>query len=283
VAHELQRLPPEENVRFTMLDITQNIAPVIAPQSHSGTRPVLRYRSSDDTEGTAGSMPVWEHRSDAETEIAANIGNAASAASAPPPDFATTLAYAQEEAVAETGAGEEFGFGDLIDMVNPLQHIPIVNVLYRDLTGDRIGPAARVIGGTLYGGPIGGGAALVNIAVEYETGRDVTGNMVAMVTEGKAPSYRSIPDRPEQRLAAAAQPQTAPANLPGSVLSFADLGGGRQRVVESFVEDDMERTAGTMVRRYVQAAPAEPLNFLPPREPITTLSFGLPKKEENTD
>jgi len=264
-----------------MIDITQNTPSAAAPQPHHGPRAVLRYRSTDDTEGTAGSMPVWERRSDAETEIAANIGSAASAASAAPPDFATTLAYAQDTPPPDTSADAEFGFGDLVDMVNPLQHIPLVSTLYRDLTGDSIGPAARVIGGTLYGGPIGGGAALMNVAVEYETGRDVTGNMVAMVTEGKAPSYRSVPDRPEQRLAAAAQAQSAPSDLPGSVLSFADLGGGRQRVVESFVEDDMERTAGTMVRRYVQAGPAEePLNFLPPREPITTLSFGDTDQEK---
>lgn len=258
-----------------MIDITQNTTPPhTAPQPHNGSRAVLRYRSADDTEGTAGSMPVWERRSDAETEIAATIGSAASAAAAPPPDFATTLAYAQDSTPPDTGGEEEFGFGDLIDMVNPLQHIPIVNALYRDLTGDRIGPAARIIGGTLYGGPVGGGAALANVVVEYETGRDVTGNMIAMVTEGKTPSYRSVPDQPEQRLAAATHDET-PSDLPGTVLSFADLGGGRKRVVESFVEDDMERTAGTRVRRYVQdAAVEERLNFLPPREPITTLSFG---------
>ncbi|HEY8191622.1 MAG TPA: hypothetical protein VIG74_04290, partial [Alphaproteobacteria bacterium] len=92
----------------------------------------------------------------------------------------------------------------------------------------------------------------------------------------------SVPDRPEQRLAAATHEET-PSDLPGTVLSFADLGGGRKRVVESFVEDDMERTAGTMVRRYVQVSAAETMNFLPPREAITTLGFGLPKPEKNTD
>jgi hypothetical protein len=54
-------------------------------------------------------------------------------------------------------------------------------------------------------------------------------------------------------------------------------------VVESFVEDDMERTAGTMVRRYAQSAPPESLNFLPPREPITALSFESPRKETKTN
>src|SRR4051812_37075024 len=41
---------------------------------------------------------------------------------------------------------KDFGFGDLVDIVNPLQHIPIVSTLSRHWTGDQIGPAPRVIG-----------------------------------------------------------------------------------------------------------------------------------------
>jgi hypothetical protein len=44
-----------------------------------------------------------------------------------------------------------FEFGDFIDIVNPLQHIPIVATIYRNLTDDRIGMAPRVIGGALWG------------------------------------------------------------------------------------------------------------------------------------
>src|SRR4051812_22998827 len=40
---------------------------------------------------------------------------------------------------------EDFGFGDLVDIVNPLKHIPIFSPLYRHWTGDQIGPAPRVI------------------------------------------------------------------------------------------------------------------------------------------
>jgi hypothetical protein len=46
-------------------------------------------------------------------------------------------------------------FGDLIDVVNPLQHLPVLGNVYRWLTGDDLSPAARVAGGALYGGPIG--------------------------------------------------------------------------------------------------------------------------------
>lgn len=67
-------------------------------------------------------------------------------------------------------------FSDLIDVVNPLQHIPIVNTIYRELTGDEIGAAPRLAGGTLYGGPIGLAASAVNLGVEAMTGDDIGGH-----------------------------------------------------------------------------------------------------------
>lgn len=70
--------------------------------------------------------------------------------------------------------GEDgFTFGDLIDIINPLQHIPIVSTAYRAITGDEIGAGPRMIGGALVGGVAGFAAAAVGAAVEGETGMDV--------------------------------------------------------------------------------------------------------------
>ncbi|MEP4884867.1 MAG: hypothetical protein ABJ215_00715, partial [Alphaproteobacteria bacterium] len=44
------------------------------------------------------------------------------------------------------GDGEGF-FSTLLDIVNPLQHIPLVSSLYREITGDEISPSARIVGG----------------------------------------------------------------------------------------------------------------------------------------
>ena len=46
-------------------------------------------------------------------------------------------------------------FERAVDVINPLQHIPFVNFLYRNITGDTITPDANFAGGLLYGGPIG--------------------------------------------------------------------------------------------------------------------------------
>jgi hypothetical protein len=42
------------------------------------------------------------------------------------------------------------GFGDFVDIINPLQHIPIIATIYRNRTGDTLGFASRVIGGGLW-------------------------------------------------------------------------------------------------------------------------------------
>ncbi len=64
-------------------------------------------------------------------------------------------------------------FGDILDVVNPLQHIPIVSTLYREWTGDEIDPVPRIAGGALFGGVAGAIASLVNVVVDEITGSDI--------------------------------------------------------------------------------------------------------------
>jgi hypothetical protein len=210
-----------------------------AAQAHSKVLK-MRYQSGDDAR-MAGAIPVWEERSTAQEKIEENLAGAAGQAPGDPAagtSFATALAEAGNAAPAES---EEFGFGDLIDMVNPLQHIPIVNTIYRNLTGDTIKPVSQIIGGGLFGGIAGAGAGIANTIVENETGKDITGNVMAFVIEGRSPHFKSTPDRPEQRLNAAveqakndavanpnANPEAAAAqNLPPSLLAYADMGVAR--------------------------------------------------------
>ncbi len=77
--------------------------------------------------------------------------------------------------------GGEFDFGDILDVVNPLQHIPVVSSIYRELTGDEIGPAPRIMGGALFGGIVGAVASLVNVLVEDGTGKDLGEHAIALV------------------------------------------------------------------------------------------------------
>jgi len=82
--------------------------------------------------------------------------------------------------------GHESGIGDfldhVLDVVNPLQHLPVVGTLYRAITGDKIGAVEKIAGDTLYGGLWGAIGSVADVAFEAATGKDFGGTMLAMVT-----------------------------------------------------------------------------------------------------
>ena len=87
------------------------------------------------------------------------------------------IAAAREEAARR--GGEDIGFGDFIDLINPLHHLPVIGPLYREITGDEIKPAAQILGGFLYGGPVGLVTSASQAIAEEATGKDVTGHVIA--------------------------------------------------------------------------------------------------------
>lgn len=76
-------------------------------------------------------------------------------------------------------AGDSPSFSDALDVVNPLQHIPIVSSLYRATTGDSIGAGATIAGGALFGGVFGAIAGLASVVFDSATGQSVGGAMLA--------------------------------------------------------------------------------------------------------
>ena len=72
-------------------------------------------------------------------------------------------------------------FKDILDTINPLQHIPIVSTLYQSLTGDVPSSGANILGGSLIGGPLGLVSALFNEIVKTQSGKDVGSNLMAMI------------------------------------------------------------------------------------------------------
>lgn len=279
-----------------MIDPTRhNALPGPASTASAPARPVFRMVENDRM---AGSIPVWDSRPAAQ----ARVENALSAAGQAdkPQNFSDALAYATDETAATphnddsqavTGDDEAFGFFDLLDMVNPLQHIPIVSSLYRSITGDEIKPVARIIGGTVFGGPAGGAMSLANVIIEEETGKDITGNVIAMV-QGDGMEWRNhTPDQPEDRLnnalAMAAQDtgeDAARSALPPEALAYADMGASHRAKGHGYTAaQEDERMAGTRPR--FRSADDDNNNYytmhetrnrlaetLPPREPITRLA-----------
>jgi hypothetical protein len=117
------------------------------------------------------------------------------------------------------------GLGDFLQALNPLQHLPVIGTAYRALTGATIEPAARVVGGLIFGGPLGMLGSLVNAFVEENSGADVGEHFLAMVGAGKAPTPNGTPPAPP----------TAPADPDGDVakLHFASAGSAARGSFEN--------------------------------------------------
>ena len=91
-------------------------------------------------------------------------------------------------AQAQTTAEDDgFGFDDFLDIINPLQHIPLVGTLYRSITGDEIDAPARLAGGALFGGLFGFLGSAGTMAFEGISGESVDGLLMTMFTGGETP------------------------------------------------------------------------------------------------
>jgi hypothetical protein len=117
------------------------------------------------------------------------------------PTLGVVFGGSGESGSAAPGEGEDF-FSTLLDIINPLQHIPLVSALYREITGDEISPSARILGGGLFGGPIGLASASANVILEQASGDDLLGHALAMISgdaePGIAPQQAGTPNIHEQ-------------------------------------------------------------------------------------
>jgi hypothetical protein len=132
-----------------------------------------------ENDRTAGSMPCWDKPETGIQTLEQGLGQSISGEKQE--EFADILAYQSakplETAPQKSGTSDEsFGFLDIVDMVNPLQHIPLLNLAYRGMTGDEIKPIGKIIGGALFGGPMGASGGIVDAIITNETGKDFAGN-----------------------------------------------------------------------------------------------------------
>lgn len=117
-------------------------------------------------------------------------GTAPAAGSASPPRAGAAAGGADADGEGEPFrlfGGDGLSFADVLDIVNPLQHVPVIGHLYRNVTGDSIDPGSRLLGGTLFFGPLGTVGAGVNVLVQHETGKDLGGHVAAMFADDDAP------------------------------------------------------------------------------------------------
>lgn len=120
------------------------------------------------------------------------------------------VAQAPQPAVAKDSSS--FSFGDFLDIVNPLQHIPVVSTIYRHLTGDEIKTPEKLAGDTLYGGLTGLLCSLGDTLFQELTGKSVGDTVYAMVVGD------------DDKTTAVASDTTTPASVtPASSLTLPEL------------------------------------------------------------
>jgi hypothetical protein len=92
------------------------------------------------------------------------------------------LDTAREKGKTHLDPPQDFTFDDFLDIINPLQHLPLVSVIYRALTGDQIKPAMRILGDIGYGGPTGFMSSCAQVLFEAIFGDDIGGTAIALLT-----------------------------------------------------------------------------------------------------
>jgi hypothetical protein len=76
----------------------------------------------------------------------------------------------------------DFSFHNLLDIINPLEHLPIIGTLYRAITRTHIGIPEKIAGDALYGGLWGAVSSVADAAFEAVTGKDFGSTVLALFT-----------------------------------------------------------------------------------------------------
>lgn len=180
---------------------------------------------------------------------------------------------------ADTQA-EKFSFFDFLDIINPLQHIPIVNNIYREITGDKINNAARIAGGALYGGIIGAAVGVASAVSVNETGQDIGG--VAMTkmglikgddTETAANEYAIPSPAPLPEVAAAPLPAAAKTDLPVVEIRPSDKLAKKESI-------DWNKPLQTAALEMRPDATVQPASALPTPKELNELEPGNTASQE---
>ena len=220
---------------------------VAAPNKSAATQSVRNEKVLHmvKSERMGGTIPVWKSKPASEIKDT-TTGFETALTSALNGDDANLNALSITPEPEVTQDGKPFSFGDLVDMANPLHHIPVVNYAYRGITGDQIRPISQIVGGALYGGPLGAASGVANAVIQEETGKDIGENAIAMVFKNDTPEAVEFNDQPQEE------------NLPTSLLAFTSA--------------PEQRTSKPTIYRASQEQLYPDIDDIPTyREPITEL------------
>jgi hypothetical protein len=135
----------------------------------------------------------------------------------------------------QSGSQHEGFFHHLLDVINPLQHLPVIGTIYRAITGEHLGAVERIAGDTLYGGLWGAVSSVADVAFEGVTGKSVEDTVIGWFKGGSssrvasiaAPTITATPSLPSSDMpalpASAPTLASAAAETPGALAFSAAL------------------------------------------------------------
>ena len=233
------------------------------------------------TKITAAASSI-QHITPSEQQILANLEKAAQGrVGSFDIELETNLAYADAGRKIDSRTASEpkenFQFQDVVDVINPLHHIPVVSMVYRGLTGDRLHPVSQIIGGALYGGPVGAVAGTVNAISQVQTGKDLGDHALSFAgieNSGKKAIDKNNPEMQLNNIANTLTKNAPLENLPGSALSFVNL--SEPNKAYQHIEIANGRTAGSMIVKSRMASYRTNINT----DGIGKLSSNIPSRSD---
>jgi len=137
----------------------------------------------------------------------------------------------------------DFSFHNLLSIVNPLEHLPIIGTLYRAITGTHIGVPERIAGDALYGGLWGAVSGIADAAFEAVTGKDFGSTVLALFT-----GHHSSTAVASKTATPAASPQLPDVQVPDMT---ADMTALQASLNAKGIDSDLARRAMSAYRKSI--------------------------------
>jgi hypothetical protein len=115
----------------------------------------------------------------------------------------------------------DFSFHNLLDIINPLQHLPVIGTLYRAITGSHIGIPEKIAGDALYGGVWGAVSGVADAAFEAVTGKDFGSTVLALFQGSHQTQLAQVTVTPAAQLPSTSTPTPAASTPVASASSAA--------------------------------------------------------------
>jgi hypothetical protein len=130
------------------------------------------------------------------------------------------------DAQPQEGQPHESFLHHLWDVINPLQHLPVIGTIYRAITGEHLDPVEKIAGDTLYGGVWGAISSVADVAFEGLTGKSFEDTALALFKGHGGPKVASTKVTAPSITGNASLPSSDLPSLPSSTVVASNLPGG---------------------------------------------------------